>query len=584
MTRLRPLLLVFLALLAALGLLLLGGLWRAAGVGPQVQVPMFYDAHYLFPRPWTQAQEAPGVPDPAPLPALYGPNRVTQAFVAGADRLALVELWLAGEPGTVVLVSLSTPAGTVYGGEIVLDNPAGRYYQLRLPTIAQARGQTFVLTLAAPTADSARPVTTRAVGGDRLGSAIRLNEYSRPGNLELYTYSAGGLPGRWWLDALGEQLLPALFRLRVQQYKPPAFKGGLFTGLLLLMLLLTAVFLVLARPGRQTWRRAAGWAAVLLLGGFLAWQLGSGRVRLPWPTRPVTLAAVDAPLALTLPNPPEPRHSLNNDLLLTLWTAQRLPEERFVHTQFAPIGEDEAFAAALRVPAASAVSYAVTVPLNGTLFVGMQTVGEGALRFTVRAGTQVLYDAVRTAADGLLVAELSLYDLAGQETTLTLATEPVAGQPEGLWRQPQLWVDPTWLHTGLPADAYPAGATFGETLRLVGYRLAPAQPRPGEEATLTLYWQPLVTVDANPKVFVHVLNPAGEILAQHDAQPLLNTYPVSVWQPGTIIADPHPLLWPEGDGLSLAVGLYDPATLARWPVTGPNGAADRAVLPLEPQP
>ena len=37
---------------------------------------------------------------------------------------------------------------------------------------------------------------------------------------------------------------------------------------------------------------------------------------------------------------------------------------------------------------------------------------------------------------------------------------------------------------------------------------------------------------------MHVLNPAGEILAQHDAQPVLNTYPVSVWQPGTIIADP----------------------------------------------
>ena len=46
----------------------------------------------------------------------------------------------------------------------------------------------------------------------------------------------------------------------------------------------------------------------------------------------------------------------------------------------------------------------MTVPLNGTLFVGMQTVGAGALRFTVHAGTQLLHEAVhggRWLAGGL---------------------------------------------------------------------------------------------------------------------------------------------------------------------------------------
>lgn len=54
-------------LLLILAIFLLVGKWRSTSTGPQVQVPMFYDAHYLFPRPWTQAQEAPGVPAPFPV-------------------------------------------------------------------------------------------------------------------------------------------------------------------------------------------------------------------------------------------------------------------------------------------------------------------------------------------------------------------------------------------------------------------------------------------------------------------------------------------------------------------------------------
>ena len=97
--KMRPLAILCLLLAGLFLLLLFTGRWRSSGVGPQVQVPMFYDAHYLFPRPWTQEQEAPGVPPPAPLSVLYGPNRVTQSFIAGADRLSMVEVWLAGPAG-----------------------------------------------------------------------------------------------------------------------------------------------------------------------------------------------------------------------------------------------------------------------------------------------------------------------------------------------------------------------------------------------------------------------------------------------------------------------------------------------------
>ena len=97
----RKVLVVLLIILVLVIVLLSAGWWRSTGVGAQVQVPMFYDAHYLFPRPWTQEQEAPGVPEPAPVSALFGPNMVTQGFIAGADNLTMVDVWIAGPAGSV---------------------------------------------------------------------------------------------------------------------------------------------------------------------------------------------------------------------------------------------------------------------------------------------------------------------------------------------------------------------------------------------------------------------------------------------------------------------------------------------------
>ncbi|NJN54634.1 MAG: hypothetical protein HC804_07675, partial [Anaerolineae bacterium] len=83
------------------------GRWQATSTGAQVQVPMFYDAHYLFPRPWTQQQEVPGVPAPFPV-GFYGNNTISQPFVSGADDLEMVAVWLAGAEDTAVQAILTT--------------------------------------------------------------------------------------------------------------------------------------------------------------------------------------------------------------------------------------------------------------------------------------------------------------------------------------------------------------------------------------------------------------------------------------------------------------------------------------------
>ncbi|MCA9953766.1 MAG: hypothetical protein KC434_03545, partial [Anaerolineales bacterium] len=98
-------------------LLVVFGQWRSTGTGAQVQVPMFYDAHYLFPRPWTQTQEVSGVPEPFPV-AFYGPNTISQTFVSGANNLTAVELWLRSPQIGGVTVTLSDESGPLYEAQL----------------------------------------------------------------------------------------------------------------------------------------------------------------------------------------------------------------------------------------------------------------------------------------------------------------------------------------------------------------------------------------------------------------------------------------------------------------------------------
>ncbi len=577
-------------LLAALLLLISLGWWRGSSAGAQVQVPMFYDAHYLFPRPWTQEQAAPGIPAPASASVLYGPNQVSQAFIPGAARLAMIELWLAGPGGEPVVISLTAPDGTTYSTELMLDAPEGRYYSLSFPAQLDSAGERYVVTLSAPEATMSRPVTVHTVGGDSLGAAVEINEYSRPGNLDLRTYSQGSAPGGWWLSALGEQFLPALFRLRLQQYKPAPFKGELFAGLLLVMVGMTAVYLVLARPDAQRLATASAWAIVLVLGAFLAWEVATGQVKLPLLTRPAELQA-GAQMVSEGGNGGSER--LVNDLLSTLWTAQRLPEERFFSLESVMDEAAGASIGAVRAPGNSAIRYPMVVPPAASVVAGAEVEGEGegevSLRIVIEDDGEKHEVAVQRLQEGDQPAwfNVSLAEWAGRDVFLTLEAEALQGESEVRWLRPQIVADhAAWLLDDLPVAAKPQPYRFGEQVQLLGYEITPADPAPGQPATVTLYWQVGATVDANAKVFVHILSATGDILAQHDAFPVQNTYPISSWQPGVIVADAHQLVWPDGaDVGAIAVGLYDPDTLERWPawIAGDRQPDDRIVIPLTPQ-
>ena len=116
-----------------------------------------------------------------------------------------------------------------------------------------------------------------------------------------------------------------------------------------------------------------------------------------------------------------------------------------------------------------------------------------------------------------------------------------------------------------------SGAQWADAVRLVGYDLSPANPQPGETLQIELYWEALRPLEAEYHTFVHLLDPAGQKVAQSDRQPGGVFYPTTLWRPGEIQRDDHALTVPTDappGGYQLLVGLY---TLAADGTLGPLG-------------
>jgi mannosyltransferase len=131
-------------------------------------------------------------------------------------------------------------------------------------------------------------------------------------------------------------------------------------------------------------------------------------------------------------------------------------------------------------------------------------------------------------------------------------------------------------------------APVGEGLVLEGYSLGWDTARAGGEVVLDLVWRAEGPAAGGLVVFTHLLgeayNPgtAGPVWAGHDAAPAEGGAPVERWRAGERVLDRHILSVdpdaPEGV-YRLEVGMYDPATGARLPVTMPDGStADHLVL------
>ena len=112
---------------------------------------------------------------------------------------------------------------------------------------------------------------------------------------------------------------------------------------------------------------------------------------------------------------------------------------------------------------------------------------------------------------------------------------------------------------------------------LVGYRAHEFEGNPlripqAVPFTVALYWRAEQPIEKDYKVFVHLIDTSGRVLAQHDGMPADGTFPTSQWRTGDLIVDTHELKAEVAPGTySLVVGMYDPRTLVRVPVAdSPN--------------
>jgi hypothetical protein len=91
----------------------------------------------------------------------------------------------------------------------------------------------------------------------------------------------------------------------------------------------------------------------------------------------------------------------------------------------------------------------------------------------------------------------------------------------------------------------------------------------GDRLLLEVTWQPLQPFAQDLKVFVHLVDAQGQVLAQFDGQPQAGSYPTSQWIPGEVIEDAYPIFFPANappGPYRVYLGLYDEATLGRLPV------------------
>ena len=118
-----------------------------------------------------------------------------------------------------------------------------------------------------------------------------------------------------------------------------------------------------------------------------------------------------------------------------------------------------------------------------------------------------------------------------------------------------------------PTLATPVGAEFGADIELFGYDLG--GPRDGA-LPLTLYWRARSAPDTSWAVFIHLVDAAGQIVAQADTIPVGGERPTTGWRRGEYITDTYRLALPPGlptGDYRINVGLYNPDDGTRPPVT-----------------
>ncbi len=120
-------------------------------------------------------------------------------------------------------------------------------------------------------------------------------------------------------------------------------------------------------------------------------------------------------------------------------------------------------------------------------------------------------------------------------------------------------------------QATPLSAQFGDTAELLGYDVQQTH----RDLRLITYWRAGNHIETPLQMFVHVLGPNGSIVAQQDRLDV----PAYGWHADDMIAQVQHLSLPADLGKgTIAIGLYNPDTNTRLPVTINGEPTDRLLL------
>lgn len=112
--------------------------------------------------------------------------------------------------------------------------------------------------------------------------------------------------------------------------------------------------------------------------------------------------------------------------------------------------------------------------------------------------------------------------------------------------------------TLLPTS-FPARIPFGDEIFLRRFSLADKPYAGGDIIPLGLTWVASKAPSTNYKVFAHLVDTQGNLVAQHDGEPQNGFRPTADWQPGEEVEDKIGILLPPGlppGEYSIVIGLY----------------------------
>ncbi len=217
--------------------------------------------------------------------------------------------------------------------------------------------------------------------------------------------------------------------------------------------------------------------------------------------------------------------------------------------------------------------------LTQTLAYPWQLLGLVGLCLAVLAGAGVWLDEQ--------LARLPLF--AGMVTLIILSSYPYLS-PQFKHLEPELIAGPQALlgqkQVALLSHNFSTtinGNTAGLEQGPVSIPLASHGPLKADDVLqFNVIWQPLQPLNEDWKIFVHLVDANGRVLAQFDGQPLEGTYPTSRWIPGELVKDSYPLILPPDASpgpYRVFAGFYNEATGLRLSV--PGDSEGRVVLNVE---